>query len=116
MKCNADLKFMYASTDGCYVLTKIPVHLKCRRDALSIQDTLDLAAFLGEQLRNLHMLPCPSFVSQSFSDIGQTVESQVTNHQVETHLSSSKVTAEWNIFLGTLSRKKMTLASRLTRW
>ncbi|XP_056173234.1 lysine-specific demethylase JMJ21 isoform X2 [Syzygium oleosum] len=86
------------------------------RDTLSIQDTLDLAAFLGEQLRNLHMLPCPSFVSQSFSDIGQTVESQVTNHQVETHLSSSKVTAEWNIFLGTLSRKKMTLASRLTRW
>ncbi|KAL3733117.1 hypothetical protein ACJRO7_022611 [Eucalyptus globulus] len=86
------------------------------RDALSIQDTLNLAAFLGEQLRNLHMLPCPSFVSQSFSDIGQTVESELTNHQVETHLFSSKVTAEWNIFLGTLSRKKMTLASRLTTW
>ncbi|XP_048130053.1 F-box protein At1g78280 isoform X2 [Rhodamnia argentea] len=92
---------------------KIYAHL---RDALSCQDTLDLAAFLGEQLRNLHLLPCPPFVSQSFSEIGQTVDLQLINHQVETRLFSSKVTAEWDVFLGTLSRKRMDIASRLTRW
>ncbi|KAI3412796.1 uncharacterized protein J3R85_016925 [Psidium guajava] len=92
---------------------KIYAHL---RDALSCQDTLDLAAFLGEQLRNLHLLPCPPFVSQSFSEIGQTGELQLMDHKVETRLFSSKVTAEWDVFLATLSRKKMDLASRLTRW
>lgn len=116
MNCNGDLKFMHASTDVFYVLTQIPVHLNCRRETLSCQDTLDLAAFLGEQLRNLHLLPCPSFDSQSLSDIGQTAESHFVKHQVETRLFGSKVTAEWDIFFWTLSKKKMDLASRLTRW
>ncbi|KAH9690650.1 F-box protein [Citrus sinensis] len=111
-----------STSDGCnriwpYIITK-----RCKgkmfaqlRDALSGEDVLNLASFLGEQLRNLHLLPCPPFNESSLSDKLKT-EPPFNNGFVEDVVDTSSVPAEWEIFIRTLARKKKNLVNRLTAW
>lgn len=92
-----------------------PFSFFCRRDALSGEDVLNLASFLGEQLRNLHLLPCPPFNESSLSDKLKT-EPPFNNGFVEDVVDTSSVPAEWEIFIRTLARKKKNLVNRLTAW
>lgn len=88
----------------------------CRRERLSWEDTLNLASFLGEQLRHLHLLPLPPFNYLIFSDIGKDLELTYTNSCMEVVPSKSNAPAEWEIFVRTLIRKKKDVASRLSKW
>jgi hypothetical protein len=78
------------------------------RDALSWEDTLNLASFLGEQLHNLHILPCPPFSRANFSNIKQDFVEEVPY--------KSDIPPEWEIFIRILSRKRKDVISRLKNW
>ncbi|XVF39550.1 hypothetical protein PTKIN_Ptkin01aG0043200 [Pterospermum kingtungense] len=102
-----------------YLITK-----RCRgkifaelRDALSWEDVLNLASFLGEQLRNLHTLPYPSFGNSIVSDVEKKRELSFANGMdVDFFFYESDIPAEWEIFARTLSRKKKDVSSRLNKW
>ncbi|XP_044474735.1 F-box protein At1g78280 isoform X1 [Mangifera indica] len=109
------------TSDGCkgiwpYVITK-----RCKgkifaqlRDTLSWEDMLNLASFLGEQLRNLHLLPYPPFDDLTLSSFKQKME--LKNGRMENFLSESNIPVEWEVFIRTLNEKKKDVASRLTNW
>ncbi|XP_059460654.1 lysine-specific demethylase JMJ21 isoform X2 [Corylus avellana] len=86
------------------------------RDSLSWEDTLSLASFLGEQLRNVHLLPLPPFNHSIFSDIELKLQLPFTNGFMEAVPINSKISAEWEIFIRTLMRKKKDVSSRLSKW
>lgn len=101
-----------------YIITK-----RCKgkifaqlRDTLSREDELNLASFLGEQLRNLHSLPCPSLNYLPCLDFNQQMDLPFVNGSTETVGQNSRVPAEWEIFIRTLSRKKKDVSNRLTKW
>lgn len=75
---------------------------------------LNLASFLGEQLRNLHLLPYPPFDDLTLSGFKQKME--LTNGCMEYFLSKSNIPVEWEFFIRTLTEKKKDVASRLTNW
>ncbi|XP_062101378.1 lysine-specific demethylase JMJ21-like [Humulus lupulus] len=85
------------------------------RNKLDWEEELNLASFLGEQLRHLHLLPLPSRNS-NFSDIESAVDFNHTNGFVESAFDKSNMPAEWDIFVKTLNRKKKDVSSRLTKW
>ena len=87
----------------------------CRRNTLEWEEELNLASFLGEQLRHLHLLPHPPHSSNS-SDVERDLEFHHTNGYIETAPDKSNRPAEWDIFVNTLNRKKKDLSSRLTKW
>ncbi|KAJ0024694.1 hypothetical protein Pint_08371 [Pistacia integerrima] len=109
------------TSDGCtgiwpYVITK-----RCKgkifaqlRDTLTWEDMLNLASFLGEQLRNLHLLPYPPFDDLTLSSFKQKME--LTNGCMEDFLCKSNIPVEWEFFIRTLAEKKKDVASRLTNW
>ncbi|WCJ43496.1 Bifunctional arginine demethylase and lysyl-hydroxylase JMJD6 [Euphorbia peplus] len=78
------------------------------RDALSWEDTLNLASFLGEQVRNLHLLPYPPFNRPALE-----IRSA---HSMEELLCKSEIPVEWEIFIRTLSKQKESVISRLNDW
>ncbi|KAJ0959938.1 hypothetical protein J5N97_000295 [Dioscorea zingiberensis] len=87
------------------------------RDTVSREDELNLASFLGEQLRNLHLLPHPPLNISTFSDIEQGIRSSL--HQLgsmDAVPNKSNIPAEWDIFIRTLSKKKKDVSSRLIKW
>ncbi|KAM1365809.1 hypothetical protein ACFX13_044784 [Malus domestica] len=86
------------------------------RDTISLEDALNLASFLGEQLRNLHLLPQPPLSISTFSDIKPEIDMPLTNGCMEAVQDKSEVPAEWNIFIRTLIRKKKDVSSRLSKW
>lgn len=88
----------------------------CRRDTVSREDELNLASFLGVQLRNLHLLPYPPLNISTFSDIEQESGLPFTNVSVEAVPIKSNIPAEWDIFIRTLSKKKKDVSSRLIKW
>uniref|UniRef100_A0A7N0UM70 F-box protein n=1 Tax=Kalanchoe fedtschenkoi TaxID=63787 RepID=A0A7N0UM70_KALFE len=73
------------------------------RDALSEEDSLELASFLGEQLCNLHLLPCPS----------PTLSETCLDPEFK---RKSKVPDEWELSIAALAKKKTDVANRLTLW
>lgn len=75
---------------------------------------LNLATFLGEQLRNLHLLPYPPFDDLNLSSFKQKME--LKNGRMENFLSESNIPVEWEVFIRTLNEKKKDVASRLTNW
>uniref|UniRef100_A0A5B7AMM6 Uncharacterized protein n=1 Tax=Davidia involucrata TaxID=16924 RepID=A0A5B7AMM6_DAVIN len=101
-----------------YIITK-----RCKgkifaelRDILSWEDLLNLASFLGEQLRNLHLLPFPSLNDSTFSGIKQKIELPSGNGYMEAVTDKLRIPAEWEFFIRTLTRKKKDISSRLTKW
>lgn len=87
-----------------------------RRDRLSWEDALNLASFLGEQLRNLHLLPYPSIDKSTFSDTKQKMELPFANGSMEETPYKSDIPSEWEVFIRTLSRKKKDIKSHLRNW
>ncbi|OMP01257.1 hypothetical protein COLO4_12026 [Corchorus olitorius] len=84
------------------------------RDTLSWEDVLNLASFLGEQLRHLHLLPYPSFSNSTISDVEQNGELPFANGMDAEY--GSDFPAEWKFFVRTLSLKKKDVSSRLNKW
>ncbi|GER40263.1 bifunctional arginine demethylase andlysyl-hydroxylase JMJD6 [Striga asiatica] len=83
-----------------YIVTK-----RCRgrifadlRDTLPLENVLNLASFLGEQLHNLHVLPvpCPSHGNGNANKIDHS--------------------AEWKLFIMTLNQKRKGVMRRLSEW
>ncbi|XP_057974918.1 lysine-specific demethylase JMJ21 isoform X2 [Malania oleifera] len=109
------------SSAGCkriwpYIITK-----RCNgkifaqlRDTISCEDVLSLASFLGEQLRNLHLLPCPTLTDLISFD--QKLDFPFANNCMEGITDKVGIPAEWKIFIRTLNRKKKFVTSRLAKW
>ncbi|KAK0577352.1 hypothetical protein LWI29_031768 [Acer saccharum] len=112
-----------STSDGCtriwpYIITK-----RCKgkmltqlKDTLALEDMLNLASFLGEQLHNLHLLLYPPFIESTLPDNKQGMDLAFTNGCMEDVPRKSNVPAEWEIFIRTLTGKKKDAASRLTNW
>ncbi|KAL4280497.1 hypothetical protein GQ457_03G033490 [Hibiscus cannabinus] len=85
------------------------------RDILPWEDVLSLASFLGEQLRNLHMLPYPSFSNSALSDFEQNKEVSLANSMDMEFISNeSYIPVECKIFVRTLIQEKKNASSRLS--
>ena len=98
-------------------IINLPFNFHCRRDVLSWEDVLNLASFLGEQLRNLHILPHPSFSNSTVLDVEKKREfSFAKGMDMEFVSNELDIPAEWEIFARTLSRKKKDVSSRLNKW
>jgi hypothetical protein len=89
--------------------------LFCRRDKLSWDDTTNLASFLGEQLRHLHLLPHPPLNNSFISDIERELSWPDANGCVALNGKSNNA-AEWGIFIRILTKKRKDVSSRLTKW
>ncbi|VFQ79001.1 unnamed protein product [Cuscuta campestris] len=83
------------------------------RESLSWEDNLDLASFLGEQLRNLHLVPCPSL---DFSTMLRSNEETMLDSNVVQHAVICSIPAKWDFFIKTLNKKKEDASNRLTKW
>ncbi|KAK3025931.1 hypothetical protein RJ639_040847 [Escallonia herrerae] len=103
------------SSGGCSKIWPYIVTKRCKgkifaelRDTLSFEDVLNLASFLGELLRNLHILPFPPLRKSPFVD----------NHAgfLEDVANSISMPAEWEFYVKTLNMKKKDVSSRLTKW
>ncbi|XP_010273004.1 PREDICTED: F-box protein At1g78280 [Nelumbo nucifera] len=99
-----------------YIITKrckgqIFAHL---RDILSWDDDLNLASFLGNQLRNLHLLPVPALDESICSDSQRKIDLPLVTFTEVTE--RFRVPAEWVIFVETMTKKKKDVTSRLARW
>lgn len=88
----------------------------CRRDTLSWEDALNLASFLGEQLRNLHLLPCPSLSDSTLLVDEQKNKLLCRNGFTEDFPENISIPEELNLFFKTLNKKKEDICSRLTNW
>ncbi|XP_059279731.1 lysine-specific demethylase JMJ21 isoform X1 [Lycium ferocissimum] len=101
-----------------YVITqrcKGKIYAQIRRDSISWEDALNLASFLGEQMRNLHLVPCPAL---NDSTLLETRQKAVPNANGNLEDDEDKICApgEWNLFLRTLNRKRKDVCDRLTKW
>ncbi|KAF6170322.1 hypothetical protein GIB67_043012 [Kingdonia uniflora] len=104
---------------GCTKIWPYIITARCKgdilghiRETLSWDDALNLASFLGDQMRNLHLLPPPSLRSFPFGKekIGCNIRlSEVDNE-------ASVIPAEWGLFIETLNKRKMDVSSRLAKW
>ncbi|KAG8632916.1 hypothetical protein MANES_18G065400v8 [Manihot esculenta] len=108
---------------GCTKMWPFIITKRCKgkifaelRDRLSWEDALNLASFLGEQLRNLHLLPYPSIDKSTFSDTKQKMELPFANGSMEETPYKSDIPSEWEVFIRTLSRKKKDIKSHLRNW
>ncbi|KAI8550342.1 hypothetical protein RHMOL_Rhmol06G0098000 [Rhododendron molle] len=86
------------------------------RDTLSLGDNLNLASFLGEQLRNLHLLPLPSLNATTFVNTEQEIEYHRVNGLMEAVTEKLSIPVEWDFFIKTLTKRKKDVSSRLTKW
>lgn len=88
----------------------------CRRDSLSREDITNLASFLGEQLRHIHLLQYPPLNISALSDIEQELGLPEPNGCNASITHKSKTLAEWEVFIRTLTRKRKDVLSRLRKW
>lgn len=92
--------------------------LICRRNALSLEDELHLASFLGKQLHDLHLLPLPH---QSSND-SVLMASEVCVQPSQCIGFSVNLTdkigypPDLELFISILNRKRKNVASRLAEW
>ena len=82
---------------------------------LSCEEVLNLTSFLGEQLRNLHLLPYPSSKNSSFSDIELKVKLPFADGYME-DIPTPEIPEEWKVFIRTLCKRKMNVTNRLENW
>ncbi|KAL0732014.1 hypothetical protein Bca4012_028108 [Brassica carinata] len=73
------------------------------RDDLTLSDAQNLATFLGQQLRNLHLLPYPPVTRPELLN-GNGVHEEF------------KIPPEWKVFVDALCQKKKDVTSRLENW
>uniref|UniRef100_A0A0D3ARF7 JmjC domain-containing protein n=1 Tax=Brassica oleracea var. oleracea TaxID=109376 RepID=A0A0D3ARF7_BRAOL len=85
----------YIKTQRCK--GKIFAHL---RDDLTWSEGQNLASFLGQQLRNLHLLPNPPVTPPELLDVHEEL----------------KIPPEWKVFVDALCQKKKDVTSRLENW
>ncbi|KAG9144286.1 hypothetical protein Leryth_016938 [Lithospermum erythrorhizon] len=111
------LNYVGGSTTWPYIVTR-----RCNgkvfaelRDTLSWEDALNLASFLGEQMRNLHLLPCPSLNELMLVGSQETANILSCNGSIK-EVASKGVPAEWMMYVRTLNRKKKDVTVRLTKW
>ncbi|XP_074304173.1 lysine-specific demethylase JMJ21 isoform X1 [Silene latifolia] len=83
------------------------------RDSLSWENALDLASFLGEQLRNLRELPVPQLDPVALENIKHEVgpSDGVNSREVD-----SNDAAVWGIFLHNLAVRKKNVVTQLKKW
>ncbi|KAG7587480.1 F-box-like domain superfamily [Arabidopsis thaliana x Arabidopsis arenosa] len=88
-----------------YIITK-----RCKgkifaqlRDDLTWNDAQTLASFLGQQLRNLHLLPYPPVTRPELLNVNGVHE-------------ELNIPAEWKVFVDALCQKKKDVSSRLENW
>ncbi|XP_019174529.1 PREDICTED: F-box protein At1g78280 isoform X2 [Ipomoea nil] len=100
-----------------YVVTR-----RCRgkifadlRETLSWEETLSLASFLGEQLRNLHLVPYPSLNFSAFLGSDEETVLPQSNGCVGL-LGNDSIPVEWDLFIKTLNKKKEDVSNRLMKW
>ncbi|CAK9163566.1 unnamed protein product [Ilex paraguariensis] len=86
------------------------------RDTLSWENILKLASFLGEQLRHLHLLPCPSLNFLTSSDSEYRKELPRGKRSVVDGADEVSIPAEWLLFIRTLNGRKKDVSNRLTKW
>ncbi|KAK9130103.1 hypothetical protein Sjap_010590 [Stephania japonica] len=87
------------------------------RDVISWDDVQNLASFLGEQLRNLHALPVPSF--HEFSYERKTSDAKIPSLKScpkALNGGASIIPVEWQLFVETFTKRKKDLSSRLVKW
>ncbi|XP_059638208.1 lysine-specific demethylase JMJ21 isoform X2 [Cornus florida] len=111
------------SSTGCSRMWPYIVTKRCKgkifaelRDTLSWEDMLNLASFLGDQLRTLHLLPVPSLDDSTFSVIKQKMELFGNDEVMEAVTEKPNAPAERKIFVRTLTRKKEDIINRITKW
>lgn len=110
------------NSSGCTSIWPFIITRRCKgkifaqlRDMLSWEEVLNLTSFLGEQLRNLHLLPCPSLKKSTFSDIKLKVKLPFADGYME-DIPTPEIPEEWNVFIRTLRRRKMNVTNRLENW
>ncbi|XP_010535386.1 PREDICTED: F-box protein At1g78280 isoform X2 [Tarenaya hassleriana] len=90
-----------------YIITKrCKGKIFAQLDELSWEDAMNLASFLGEQVRNLHLLPYPPIKFPLDGNDLITMDVQ----------ERSNIPAEWRIFVGSLCQKKKDVFTRLEKW
>ena len=77
---------------------------------------LNLATFLGEQLRNLHTLPYPSFNVSNLLVSEQRTELPLGNGFLDDTAEKTSFSPELSTYIKTLNKKKEDISSRLTKW
>ncbi|KAK9757623.1 hypothetical protein RND81_01G174600 [Saponaria officinalis] len=80
------------------------------RNSLSWENALDLASFLGEQLRNLHTLPVPLLDRSTLADIKHG-PAGLSLMEID-----SDEAAAWAFFLDNLAIRKKNVVDNLTKW
>ncbi|KAM7253241.1 hypothetical protein ACFE04_025859 [Oxalis oulophora] len=85
------------------------------RDILPSEDLIKMASSLGEQLCDLHLLPYLPFTNSN-SDTDRKHDLISANGHMEDGPINADFSADWNIFIRTLNRKKIDVSSRLTKW
>lgn len=99
----------------------------CRKDGLSRDDVLNLATFLGEQVRQLHLLPLPSMYDPMHSEVMVLTRSVLGNVEngstrasvdasVEEVPSTSDIPDEWDLFVKTMIKRRKDVSNRLAKW
>ncbi|CAN1181872.1 Lysine-specific demethylase JMJ21 [Linum perenne] len=89
------------------------------RDEISWEEALNLASFLGQQLRNLHLLPCPPINKVILPETDQKTEFALTNGQQVGDTDTSvnlDSPVEMEILIKTLYMKKKHVKTQLTTW
>ncbi|XP_058786355.1 lysine-specific demethylase JMJ21-like isoform X2 [Vicia villosa] len=86
------------------------------RDSLSREDATNLASFLGEQLRHIHLLPHPPLNNSFISDIEHELSWSEENDCISNVNCKSNNAAEWGIITRILTKKRKDVSSRLTKW
>ncbi|KAG8369197.1 hypothetical protein BUALT_Bualt15G0126100 [Buddleja alternifolia] len=102
-----------------YIVTK-----RCRgkifaelRDALSSEDTLNLVSFLGEQLRNLHLVPVPRPSPNDSTLMVKKDDIQLSRGNGFSDNAADKPDPdESKLFMSILNRKRKDISSRLVEW
>ncbi|KAL0878283.1 hypothetical protein Bca101_027989 [Brassica carinata] len=84
-------------------LSLIQVEISHNFYDLTLSDAQNLATFLGQQLRNLHLLPYPPVTRPELLN-GNGVHEEF------------KIPPEWKVFVDALCQKKKDVTSRLENW
>lgn len=88
---------------------------------MSQDDALNLASFLGVQLRLLHQLPLPPVKNKSHSDMNQIhfnkrTREFNTEECRDIFVENSDIPSEWNLFADSLHASKRNVRRRLEQW
>ena len=83
---------------------------------MSLENALDFASFLGEQLHNLHVLPLPQIANFTLANMRKELGLAPSNNLMEIDSLDSDGDAMWEIFLHSLDRRKKDVVSHLTKW